>query len=383
MAWWDKAKAAAANMHKRATLAAGRGNLKAATILSGLLSVTAIAALVMWIMGKMSLKKRQCKTLDALYSTRPPISSIPRGSDAECYLLRDFYVKTAYNCCAVGAFQNDYVDLCALKACLMQGVRCLDFAVYTVDDKAAVAVSGSSDYRTKGSYNSIPIGDVMSALRQYAFNPAITSCSEDPLIIHLRFMTSQKDACDQTADALYEHLENFLLGRQYSYEYNGQNLGAVAMGDLRGKVVVLADGSNPLYRSTKLDEYVNASSGGAFMRATRTAGLKTVPSVGETQDFNKKNMTFVMPDVSASAANADPGLGMKLGCQFIAMNFQKMDSYLERYILSFDELGSAFALKPEILRFVPKTVPVPPPQNPAYTYQTKKIPMPYGDGLSI
>ena len=381
--WWKQLSKVAKDMHTRATDAAGKTNLTAATVLSGILSIGAMTALVMWIARKLSLKRRQCASLDALYATRPPIASIPRGSSAECHQLRDFYVKTAYNCCAVGDFKNDYVDLCALKACIMQGARCLDFAIYTVNEKAVVAVSGTNDYRTKGSYNSISVDKVMEAVRDYAFNPAITACSEDPLIIHLRFKTSQKASCEQTAESLYKHLEDHILGREYSYEYNGQNLGAVPFKDLRGKVVIIADGSNPLFRSTKLDEYVNASSGGAFMRSARNAELKTVSSVSEIQDFNKKNMTFVMPDVSNNASNADPGLAMKFGCQFVAMNFQKMDAYLERYILSFDELGSAFALKPEILRYVPKKVPAPPPQNPSYSYQTRVIPMPYGDGLSI
>ena len=35
------------------------------------------------------------------------------------YKLKDFYIKTAYNCCCNGSFRNDYVDLCALKIALL------------------------------------------------------------------------------------------------------------------------------------------------------------------------------------------------------------------------------------------------------------------------
>ena len=43
--------------------------------------------------------------------------------------LGDYYIKSAYNCCAVNNYIYDYVDLCGLKACLKRGVRFLDFEV--------------------------------------------------------------------------------------------------------------------------------------------------------------------------------------------------------------------------------------------------------------
>ena len=44
--------------------------------------------------------------------------------------LGDFYVKSAYNCCAVNNYKYDYVDICGLKACLKRGVRFLDFEIF-------------------------------------------------------------------------------------------------------------------------------------------------------------------------------------------------------------------------------------------------------------
>ena len=32
--------------------------------------------------------------------------------------LGDYYIKSAYNCCAVNNYKYDYVDVCGLKACL-------------------------------------------------------------------------------------------------------------------------------------------------------------------------------------------------------------------------------------------------------------------------
>ena len=39
------------------------------------------------------------------------------------YTLKDFYIKSAYNCCAVGSYKNDYLSLDMLKYVLRQGVR--------------------------------------------------------------------------------------------------------------------------------------------------------------------------------------------------------------------------------------------------------------------
>ena len=51
------------------------------------------------------------------------------------YRLRDFYIKTAYNCCASGSYSHDFVDMCALENCIKLGARCLDFEVYSFDNK--------------------------------------------------------------------------------------------------------------------------------------------------------------------------------------------------------------------------------------------------------
>ena len=72
----------------------------------------------------MSLYNKNCNVLKKVYTTRPPLSGINENSP---YLLRDFYIKTAYNCCASGQFKADFVGLCALRTCIEQGVRCLDF----------------------------------------------------------------------------------------------------------------------------------------------------------------------------------------------------------------------------------------------------------------
>ena len=51
--------------------------------------------------------------------------------------LKEFYVKSAYNCCALGKLKYDYVDICALKYCIKHGARCLDFEIYSIKRSAS------------------------------------------------------------------------------------------------------------------------------------------------------------------------------------------------------------------------------------------------------
>jgi hypothetical protein len=50
-----------------------------------------------------------------------------------------------------------------------------------------------------------------------------------------------------------------------------------------------------------------------------------------------------------------------------------VDQNLEENALFFDTCGYAFCLKPQALRYVPVTIPDPTPQNPAYSYATRKV----------
>ena len=76
-----------------------------------------------------------------------------------------------------------------LKKAIAQGVRCLDFAVYTVDNEPVIATSDVKEYSVKGSYNSVPFGSAMGVIRDYAFSAGACPCYLDPLLIHLRLKT--------------------------------------------------------------------------------------------------------------------------------------------------------------------------------------------------
>ena len=327
-----------------------------------------------YIYNKSTLNKRNCDNIAEIYTTFPKIASFdPEGKDYKGYRLRDYYIKTAYNSCCSGQFQNDFVNVCALKNCIKQGARCLDFEIYSVNDEPVIATSSVNVFTTKQMYNSVNFKDALEIVKDQAFSGSTCPNPEDPLLLHFRIMSNNKEIYTKMSDAIFNTLEDRLLDKTYSYEYSGMNLGAVDIKNFRNKVIIIVDKSNPLFESTPLAEYVNISSNSIFMRASRNYDIKYTPDMTELINYNKKNMTISMPDLAPNNTNVSASLAMKYGVQMVGMNFQNFDANMEYYDLFFDGVGSAFALKPESLRFVPVTIPEPTPQDPALSYAKREV----------
>ena len=334
---------------------------------------------IYYIHSKLNLNKINCLNLRKIYTTSPKLNSITNNPNFNKHCLRDFYIKTAYNCCCGGEFKNDYVNLCALSTCISQGARCLDFEIYSIDDKPVVAASSVDDYSIKETYNSIPIKDVFNTIVKEAFSSGNCPNFNDPLIIHFRIMSNNCKMYDNLANIISNMYEfnSKTLGKKYSYEFKddnsgSKNLGALPISNFEKKIIIAVDGTNPLYQHTKLDEYINIASGSAFLHLMRFRDVKYTQDLTLT-DFNKKNMTIVLPNVGIDDSNPNFNISRQYGCQFIGMSFQNYDINLEHYNEFFDSNKAAFVLKPKNLRFIPLTIPKPPPQNPKYSYKTRPI----------
>jgi hypothetical protein len=330
-----------------------------------------IIALFSYTTHKMKLNNTNCDNLKKIYTSFPKLSSINPNDSAYQYLLRDYYIKTAYNCCCSGQFKNDWVNTCALKNCISQGARVLDFEIYSVDDKPVIATSSVHNYYTKEMYNKIAFEDALQIVNNYAFSGGSCPCPNDPLILHFRISSNNKKIYTDMANTIYSTIESRLLGKDYSYEYTGHNLGAVPLKEFIGKIIISIDRSNPLFEDTPLKEYINIASNSVFLRTSRDYDIKYTPDSKELIQYNKKNMTLSLPDLSAYDSNSSPTLNFSYGCQWVGMCFQNFDSNMEFYSLFFDKVGHEFSLKPEHLLYIPVTIPTPTVQNPENSYTTR------------
>ena len=322
-----------------------------------------------------TLRSRECKFMDSIYGTlNGKIKPIRQGMEEFSYNLNDYYIKTAYNCCSGGNYRNDYVDICCLKDCLKQGIRGLDFEIYSINDQPVVATSTIDDNCVKETFNFVAFVDVMNVIRDYAFGSSSTCPNPtDPLIIHLRIKSSNLNMYKNFAKLL-ESYSTILLGKEYSYENQGRNLGNNKLVDFLRKAIIIVDRTNNSFLEVQeFYEYVNMTSNSTFMRALHYYDIKYSQDIQELIEFNRRAMTIGMPDKGANPPNPSGIVLRETGTQMIAMRLQNVDINIEESDVFFDNNGYAFVLKPENLRYVPITIPTPPAQNPAVSYGTRTV----------
>ena len=336
-----------------------------------------------YIGSKMTLESRDCAAMATMYSGKDSYvktvavnpscwigsSPVQGGSTTKGgYLaLRDYCIKTAYNCCSPGGFKNAFVDTCALAANIRQGCRCLDMAIYLVNDTPVVATSAVDDVTIKETYNSIPFGEVAETIRTLAFTPAACPAYGDPLFLSLRIMSCQQKTYEALADVIKQQFpvgNKGCLGPAYSYENQGVNFASTPMTLLLGRVIIMVDlnsgcvAPSALLTSSSLDEWTNISTSSPFFRPTRYHMLESTQNVQQEIQVNQQYLTLAMPDLSADPSNLDFNLCKLMGCQFIGMCWQNFDSNCEIAAQYFDDNRSACVVKDLSLRMVtdaPKT----------------------------
>jgi hypothetical protein len=318
------------------------------------------------------LENAECNYMNSLYPSVDGYIRPITSSDPDCSgNLLDYYIKTAYNACSGGSYKNDFVDTCNLVAVIRQGVRCLDFEIYSVNNQPVVATSTIDNYYVKETFNSVNFGSVMSTIANYAFSGSTCPNPTDPIIIHLRFMSNNQAMYANLAN-IFKSNTNIMLGPGYSYEVAGKNLGKVPLLSLQNKVILIVDRSNTAFlENEQLLEYVNLTSNSMFMRAYDYYNVKNNPDINELTESNKQGMTIVLPDNGSNPANPSGIVSRASGCQMVAMRYQLVDNNLMENASFFDNAGYAFVLKPANLRFELVTVPAPTPQLPQYSYATR------------
>jgi hypothetical protein len=343
----------------------------ASYILLGL-SFIILATFILYIFYMRSLDTKECSFMNTLYpAINPHIKSI-NPSDSDCSgNLYDYYIKTAYNACSGGSYKNDFVDICNLKAILKQGVRCLDFEIYNIGNSPVVSTSTIDNFFVKETYNSVSFSDVMKVISDYAFSGGTVPNPDDPLLIHLRIKSTSQTMFSSLAN-IFKSYTGIMLGKDYSYENEGHNIGIEPLTKFMKKVILIVDKSNTAYLENQdLLEYINLTSNSAFMRAHTYYDIKNTPDINELQEYNKRNMTIVFPDSGTNPPNPSGIVSRETGCQMVAMRYQLVDTNVEENAIFFDKTGYAFALKPQRLRYIPVTIPDPTPQNPSYSYATR------------
>jgi hypothetical protein len=349
-------------------------------IIGSTLVIFIAGCIAYYVYYKVTLLPKSCKRLNVKKPAALNSSWITSASadPTSKYLLRDYYVKTAYNCCSTGNFSNDYVNVCALNHAIKMGCRCLDFEIYGYKGQPIVSTSLSDDKCIKETYNSVSFDEAMSAVATSAFSPSSNVCPNpgDPLLLLFRIKTNDVNVLNSMADSIKSNLNSYLLPA-YNHEFGGKNICAEPISNFAGKVVIIVESIPLLYQpgAERMYEITNLTNN-AFLRILKVFDVLNGPNITELTTFNKQYMTIVLPDYSMSAENYDPMPPSLAGCQCMALSFQLLrDGNLAVYNEWFEAgpMKSAFLLKPAELMFTPQTIPVPTPQNPQLSFASRPL----------
>jgi hypothetical protein len=323
--------------------------------------IVLLVTVIFYWSTQLAKKGSDCNSMNSLYTNMAAISSIGSQDDAFNNPLCEYYMKSSYNSCCAGQYENDWVQLCALTNVIKQGCRVLDFEIYNIDSKPVISVSASTNIYDKGTYNFLAFDLVMQTVADLAFSGSSCPNPNDPLILVFRIMSHDTDIYNSMADTISDILSSRVLGDEYSYEYEGLNIGTVSLRDLLGKIIIIATDKKGTFRSTRLDEYVNIAGNEPFLYIYSEHDVIYASDPNDTLEHNRQKMTICTPNLSALATNYSPTAVMEYGVQMPMMCFQTNDSYLQFYNDLFESAGHAFIRKPESMRYVPTVVETPEP----------------------
>jgi len=279
-------------------------------------------------------------TYQDMKSLRPPVARIGR--------LADFHVSTAYNCALTGYQMLDYTSTKMIKKVMQAGVRGLVFSVFSNTygkDAYPVVSSGYKQGEWKLTANTLSFEECINTVANNAFDiydgDIGTFNSEDPIFIILDIKTENIYTLDRIGQILTNNFKsgNNSLFLDSKYSYQQSNLGEIPMQQLYGKVVIIASGG---FRGSKLEELVNYSWDLDKLRNYHHSEINNDDfDKKELIKFNKRNLSIVFPNKEGDffSSNYNPKIGFNTGCQFVAMNYQRLDSNMDTYITKFQKAG--------------------------------------------
>jgi len=269
--------------------------------------------------------------------------------------FKNFYVATAHRPYLGKNQLFEYCSNSILLKTIKMGVRAVYLDIFNdslSDDAYPVVSSGFEKGNWRLTLNSLSFDSVCQTIIKSAFTSGYVNNYDDPFILLLNLKTNNNFKChNRIQESLFKYFKNRLLPSKFSYG-RGDILNT-PMRELMGKVVIMTSNG---YQNSKLEEIVNFS----WERDDfHKLSYKTL--VDEVRDYNtiklnmddvrvqmRENLALIVPDDAVFFTNNyNPNNFFDTGCQMIAMNYQKVDKYMENYFSKF--MYSSFVQKPKSL----------------------------------
>jgi len=289
-----------------------------------------------WIYNTLSNKSRSCVRINSIYKEgndlRTDAAALKHEGAEKDILVKNFFIKTAYNCCCVDGYKNNWVDGCALRKCIYQGARCLDFEIYSYNNDPIIAASTANNNSIKETYNFMKFQDVLNIIKNENHSNKIDNHA-DPLFLHFRIMSDNINIYKKMATLIKSVLFNNNDQNRNRCNIKEKNLVMSNINELQNRYIIMVNAKNYVnVQQTDLIDYVNLQSGGPNLGLLR---YQTLLAAGDNNALlkaqTKRSLFIVLPDLNNSIENYDWTKAYNNGCQFIAMKFQNVDNQLIHY----------------------------------------------------
>ena len=338
------------------------------TVQYGVLAVFIIAiSYFLWV----SFEPNETKALSKAkptFATYPKVTKLaPLGCPQPAnYRLADFYIASSSYSVFPGAEVYDYVSDTILPLAIKAGVRLIELDVYSdVNDKPVVGLKNQKlgvDY----AYNTVSLEACCVSIANNAFNSISSPVSTDPFVLSLMFHTEKTKTINAAAEILKTTCRGNMLDSTFSYQR--KNLAVEPVCNLQSKLIVVSGGA---IKGTLMEELVNMSWSTSHLRRMTYTQASQPHDQDELIDYNRNNITMVVPDIGEDLVNNNPQILFTFGCQWIMMNYGSIDTMMELYIGEFQE--NSVVLKPAALRpLKPKKYKKPTMPDPAVSFQPMK-----------
>ena len=319
---------------------------KSKTYIIMIFAVIVVLYVLYYISHKLNLIKTNCGKLNIQPNTTVLSIKDKKSKINTKENLNNFFIKTAYNCCCTGNFKNDYVDLCALRNCASNGVRALDFQIYSLNNKPIVSASSVISNQYKEMYNYISFHDAMINVSKFFVTDSTNVNSRDPLFLIFRLHSTNAIIYNMMAKSLNEIFGyGSLVGNMIYIVPQNTTLDNTRLDVLYKRLVIIVD---PTYADKTAFENSNLSSFTSLIVGTslnnqiyRESNLLSVIDVNQSTgtDTNvSKNINILYPNLQVNKNNYDfvtTGIFNKIS--FIGMNYQYYDIFLTEYNTIFSD----------------------------------------------
>jgi len=264
--------------------------------------------------------------------------------------IGDYNISSAYNAAHSGYQMFDYTSEEIVLSVLQSGARYLEFNVFNSQFGSNAYPVVSMGYKTgewKMMVTDTPLETIFETIANNAFKvydgKEGVNNPDDPIFIGLNLNTnSNLDCLNLTAYLITKYFGDRLLPNAYSFQ-NNDHIADIKMSQLIGKVILFASDG---FQGSGLEEIVNYSwdnTNNNPKHAMQRLHYSNITVSGfnkqELIDFNKTGFTIIVPHIEGDFwnTNYNPTLAFELGCQFVAMEFQYIDSNMDYYITKFKE----------------------------------------------